>query len=151
MRTAGRLGGKVRSDAPLAKFRKPFAPTLPLLPEHRPQSTPEPLFKAIQHRRCLAESEIALPSTQVAREFFRPLLHADPSCPACQLPDSLLEPQDRFRRNAPARLLAARKAEPEELPVPRPSHGTLPLVHFEFESFVVRNRVMLSITRSPAR
>jgi hypothetical protein len=61
------------------------------------------------------------------------MLHADSSRPARQCPNPSFEPQDRFRRNASARLLAAREAEPEKLPVLRLSHCTLRLIHFEFE------------------
>jgi hypothetical protein len=128
-----RLGGEVPSDPPFAKLGKACAPTFPLFPDRRPQPTPEPRIKAMQDRRCLAEAAVASPSTQVRREFLRSLLHADSPCPARQLPNPSLEPQDRFRRNAPARLLAARKAESEKLPVLRWSHRTLRLIHFEFK------------------
>jgi hypothetical protein len=120
-------------DSRFAKFCKPLVPSLPLLPEHRPQSAPEPLIKAIQYRGGLTEAEIASPSPQVCREFLGSLFHADSWCPARQLSDSFLEPQDGFRRNPAPRLLAAREAESQELPVPRPSHRTLRLIHFEFE------------------
>src|SRR5215469_2058001 len=124
---------KVSPDIPFAKFCKPPATAPPLLPDHRPQSASEPLIKILKHRGCLAETEVAAPSTQVLRECLRSLLHADPSCPASQLSNALLKPQDCFRRNAPLRFLAARKAESEKLPSPRPSHCALRLVHLEFE------------------
>jgi len=119
------LGGEVTSYATLAEFRKPFPPVLPLFPKRRPQPAPKPLIKAVQYRGRLTETEIASPLTKVCDKFLRSLLHANSSCPARQLPDSLLKPQDRFRRNAPSRLLAVRKAEPEKLPVLWLSHCTL--------------------------
>src|SRR5215470_15515648 len=133
MGAARRFCGKVRPDVPFAEFRKARAPTLPLLPEHRPKSAPEPLIKAFQRRGCLAEAEVASPPTQVRREFLRSLLHADSSRPARKFSNPSFEPQERFRRNAPARLLAARKAESQKLPVLRSRHCTLRLIHFEFE------------------
>src|SRR5215472_6635123 len=112
MRTTRGLGGEVMSDHAGAEFRKPPVPTLPLLPHYRAQSAPKPLIKILHHRGCLAEAEVAWPTTQVCSEFLHSLLHADPSCPARQFSDPSFEPQDRLRRNAPARFLAAREAEP---------------------------------------
>ena len=133
MRAARRLGGESRPDAPLAKFRIPLASALPLFPDRRPQSAPEPLVKLFQYRGRLAEAEVASPSAQVCREFLRSLRHADPSCPARKFSNPSLEPQDRFRRNPPSRFFAAREAEPQKLPVFRPSYCTLRLIHLELE------------------
>src|SRR5437899_831464 len=133
MGTARRCGGEIVSNTSLAKLRKPSRAPLPLHPEHRPQSASEPLVKIVQHRGCLAEAEVAAPSTQVSSALLHSLLHADSSCPTRQFSNPLFEPQDRFWRNAPSRFLAAREAEPKKLPVLRLSHRTLCLIHLELE------------------
>src|ERR1700720_1383014 len=53
--------------------------------------------------------------------------------PACEFPDSLLEPSHRFRRQAPLRLLVIREAESQEFPFPWSSHCTLLAVHSQLE------------------
>lgn len=68
----------------------------------------------------------------------------------CQFPDALLKPPESLRRDPPLRLSAGRKAEPEELPPPRPVYGALAPVDLELE-FLRDERVILSITRCPAR
>src|SRR5215831_2168610 len=50
-------------------------------------------------------------------------------CPACEFPNSLLEPDHRFRRETPLRWLVIREAEPQEFPFPWSSHRTLLAVH----------------------
>src|SRR5260370_35833943 len=54
-------------------------------------------------------------------------------CPACEFPNSLLEPRYRFRRQAPLRLLVIREAESQEFPFPWSSHRTLLPVHSQLE------------------
>src|SRR5258708_20478691 len=53
--------------------------------------------------------------------------------PACEFPNSLLEPRYRFRRQAPLRLLVIREAESQEFPFPWSSHRTLLPVHSQLE------------------
>jgi hypothetical protein len=50
-------------------------------------------------------------------------------CPACEFPNSLLEPCHRFRRETPLRWLVIREAESQEFPFPWSSHCTLLAVH----------------------
>src|SRR6266853_1753045 len=50
-------------------------------------------------------------------------------CPACEFPNSHLEPRYRFRREAPLRWLVIREAEPQEFPFPWSGHRTLLAVH----------------------
>ena len=59
--TTGGLCRKVRSDVPLAEPSKPHLAPLPLLPDGGSQPTANPLLQPLQHRRCLAVAEIALP------------------------------------------------------------------------------------------
>src|ERR1700756_993603 len=54
-------------------------------------------------------------------------------CPPCNLPNSLLEPCRRFRRQAPLRLLVIREAESQEFSLPWSSHCTLLAVHSKLE------------------
>src|SRR3979490_2326735 len=56
-----------------------------------------------------------------------------PPCPTRQLPNSLLEPCHRFRRQAPLRLLMIREAESQEFPFPWSSHRALLAVHSQLE------------------
>ena len=65
MGTARRLGSQVTSNAPLVNFRKLLAPLLPLLPDRRPQSAPEPRINGFQYRGRQAEAKVASPSPQV--------------------------------------------------------------------------------------
>src|SRR6267143_59485 len=53
--------------------------------------------------------------------------------PACEFPNSLLEPRHRFRRQAPLRWLVIREAESQEFPFPWSSHRTLLAVHSKLE------------------
>src|SRR5437762_9262103 len=53
--------------------------------------------------------------------------------PARDLPNSLLEPFQRFRRNRALDVRTSRKAEPEKLPFLRSCHRTLCLVDLEVE------------------
>src|SRR5258706_5763696 len=53
--------------------------------------------------------------------------------PACEFPNSLLEPRHRFRRQAPLRWLVIREAESQEFPFPWSSHRTLLAVHSQLE------------------
>src|SRR5260370_12402074 len=62
--------------------------------------------------------------------------HADEAYsprPACEFPNSLLEPCHRFRRQAPLRLLVIREAESQEFPFPWSSHRTLLPLHSQLE------------------
>src|SRR5690242_6830042 len=95
MRRAGGLSRQVSSNPAPAQFRKPGAPTLPVLPGNRPQATPDPLIQAAQHRRRLAEAEVAAPADQRGRELLDNLRQCAPACPPRQLPHPHLEAVDR--------------------------------------------------------
>src|ERR1700745_2313620 len=56
-----------------------------------------------------------------------------PPGPACEFPNSLLEPDHRLRRETPLRWLVLREAEPQEFPFPWSSHRTLLAVHSQLE------------------
>src|SRR5215475_7829436 len=103
MGTAGGLSRKGRSDVPLTQPSKPYRAPFPLLPDHGPQPAPDPMIQPFQHRGRLAVAEIALPSTQVAGEFFRHLFQTDALGPLRQFPHSLLTPEQSLGCNAPFR------------------------------------------------
>src|SRR5690606_22964956 len=86
-----------------------------------------------KHRRRLAEPEVAAPSRQVTTKIGDHLVQADTPVPFREFPNSLLEPQERFWRDAPFRLLAAGEAEPQKLPFRWSGHGAFRLVDFELE------------------
>src|ERR1700724_1015442 len=54
-------------------------------------------------------------------------------CPPRKFPDSLFESHDRFRRQAPLRLLVTLEAESQEFPFPWSRHRTLLTVHSQLE------------------
>src|SRR6202035_2876630 len=87
---ACRLCGEVPTDPEVTQLRVPLSPAFPLLPDHGSQPTPYPFIQSFQQRRCLTESEVALPTSQIVGEFLHHLFQADSSCPLRQLPDFLL-------------------------------------------------------------
>src|SRR3954463_11716895 len=115
MRGAGGLSRQSAPDPEPAQFRKPGAPAPPVLPGNRPQATPDPLIQGPQHRRRLAEAEVAAPADQIGRELLDNLRQCAPARPPRQLPPPRLEAMDRQRRNAPPRRPPAREAEAQEL------------------------------------
>src|ERR1700730_14310608 len=56
-----------------------------------------------------------------------------PPCPTRTFPNSPFESHDRFRRQAPLRLLVIREAESQEFSFPWSSHRTLLPVHSQLE------------------
>src|SRR4029453_18432380 len=74
-----------------------------------------PLIQGLQHRRRLAEAEVAAPADQIGRELLDNLRQCAPTRPPRQLPHPRLEAVDRQRRNAPPRRPPAREAEAQEL------------------------------------
>src|SRR4029077_7123942 len=85
------------------------------------------------HLRRFAESEIAAPTPHIRSQFLHRRLHADTLGPARDLPDSLLEPIQSFRRNDALDLRTDRKAESKKFPFLRSCHRTLRLIHLELE------------------
>jgi hypothetical protein len=128
-----RFRGLLRSDAALAELSISCGSSLPLLPDHRPKSASEPFLQLVEHFRCFTALEISDPSAEI---FGQVMDHSDKAYaprPACEFPNSLLEPCHRFRREAPLRLLVIREAEPKEFPFPWSSHRTLRAVHSQLE------------------
>ena len=127
--TARSLRGLLRSDAALAEFSISCGSSFPLLPDHRPESTSEPLSQFLEHARGLASPKVADPPAEVFCYLMDHLGETYPPCPTRKFPNLLLEPRHRFRRQAPLRLLVIREAESQEFSFPWSSHRTLLAVH----------------------
>jgi len=105
----------------------------PLAPQSGPQSQSDPASEGYQHLGRFAEAEIAAPAPHIGGQFFHCRLDADALGPSRSVPDSLLEPFQRFRRNRALDVRTSRKAEPEELSFLRSCHRTLGLIYLELE------------------
>src|SRR5258708_19947874 len=105
----------------------------PLAPKSGPQSQADPTSEGDQHLGRFAEAEIAAPAPHILGQLLHCRLDADALGPPRDIPDSLLEPFQRFRRNRALDVRTSRKAEPEELSFLRSCHRTLRLIHLELE------------------
>jgi hypothetical protein len=130
---ARRFRGLLRSDAALAELSISWGSSFPLFPDHRPKSTSEPLPQFLKHAWGFASPEVADPSAEIFRYIMDHPGETYPSCPTRKFPNSLLESHDRFRRQAPLRLLVIREAESQEFPFPWSSHRALRTVHSQLE------------------
>src|ERR1700730_8281711 len=106
---------QVPPDAAASQLGKASGSTLPLLPGDGAQPPPEPLIKFTQHRRGLADAEVAAPPDEVDGQLLDDLREAPSARAPRQLPNSRLEAGDHLRRNAPSRQRLACKAEAQEL------------------------------------
>jgi hypothetical protein len=108
MGTADGLCREGMSDVPPAEPIIPHLTVLPLLPDHGSQPASDPFIQLSQHRGCLAETEVALPATQVAGELLRHLFQTHAPRPSRQFPNSLLTPEQSLGRDAPFSVLSCR-------------------------------------------
>src|SRR6202040_1371090 len=104
-----------------------------LAPQSGPQSQSDPASEGYQHLGRFAEAEIAAPAPHIGGQFFHCRLDADALGPSRSVPDSLLEPFQRFRRDRALDVWTSREAEPEELPFLRSCHRALGLIYLELE------------------
>src|SRR5262249_34765145 len=132
MATAGHVA-QLPPDSQRDECRSPTPWCFPLAPQGSPQSQADPASESDQHLGRLAEAEIATPATHIQGQLFHYRLDADALGLARDLPDSLLEPCQRFRRYRASDIRTGRKAEPEELPFLRSCHRTLRLIYLELE------------------
>src|SRR6266851_1986131 len=88
MRASGSLRRQVPADAAASQLGKAGRPAFPLLPGDGAQPSPGPLVKLTQHRRGLAEAEVAAPSAEVDGQLLDDLREAFASGTARQLPHS---------------------------------------------------------------
>src|SRR5215469_777059 len=120
----------------------------PLPPKSGPESQPDPAGEGYQHLRRLAEAEIAAPA--IRGQLFHCRLDADTLGPSRDLPDSLLEPLQGFRRDDALDLRTSRDAEPKELPFLRSCHRALRFIYLELLCDEARNALHHPLTRSLA-
>src|SRR5688572_3788437 len=85
--------------APSAQFARGGSATLPLFELQRSQPVMQPLIHVSKEPWSLSEVEILLPPREVDSQFFRDLLHAAPTAPAGNLPDTLLHCFQGFGRD----------------------------------------------------
>src|SRR6195256_1065944 len=115
MWAAGGLRRQVPADAAASQFGKAGSPAFPLLPDDGAQPSPGPFIKCAQHRRGLAEAEVAAPSDQVDGQLLNDLHKASAARAPRQLPNLRFEASERLRRNAASRRLLTCEAEAQEL------------------------------------
>src|ERR1039458_6084808 len=118
LRGSGRLD--TRLDTPPISYR--HHPVSCLAPQ------PDRASESDQHLGLFAKAKIPAPAPHIRGQFCHCRHDADALSPSRDLPDSLLEPFQRFRRNRALGVRTCRKAEPEELPFLRSCHRTLGLV-----------------------
>src|SRR6266705_17670 len=129
---AGRVAQLPR-DSQRDECRSPTPWCFPLAPEGGAQSQADPASESDQHLGCFAEAEIAAPAPHIRGQLLHCRLDADALGPSRDLPDSLLEPFQRFRRDRAPGVWTGRKAEPKELAFLRSCHRTLRLIYLELE------------------
>lgn len=126
---AGGLGGDFFCHPQAPQLGEAASPGLPLFPRVAAQAPLNPTVEAAQHRRSLAEAEVASPAQQITAQFANHALEGSPAIALGQLSDSLLELRHRRRSDAP--LTPRREREPQELSFPWPVHRALRLVDFQ--------------------
>src|SRR5215831_7841031 len=99
----------------------------------RPAIATGPASESDQHLGRFAEAKIVAPAPHIRGQLFHCRRNADALGPARDVPDSLLEPFQRLRRDCAPDVRASRKAESKELPFLRSCHRALCLVDLEFE------------------
>src|SRR5207302_4282419 len=116
----------------------------------RPAIATGPASESHQHLGRFAEAKIAAPAPHIRGQLFHCRLHADALGPARDVPDSLFEPFQRFRRDHALDIRTSRKAESEELPFLRSCHRALCLVDLELELLCdeARNALHHPMTRA---
>src|ERR1700683_5800684 len=132
MAAAGRVA-QLPPDSQCDECRSPTRWCFPLAQEGSPQSQADPASESDQHLGRLAEAEIAAPTPHIRGQLFHYRLDAAALGPSRSVPDSLLEPFQRFRRNRALDVRTSRKAEPEELSFLRSCHRTLRLISLDLE------------------
>src|ERR1700674_2278517 len=120
-------------DSQCDECRSPTPWCFPLAPEGGPQSQADPASESDQHLGRFTKAEIAAPAPHILGQIVHCRLDADTLGPSRDVPDSALEPFQRFRRNRALDVRTGRKAEPEELAFLRSCHRTLRLIYLELE------------------
>src|ERR1700740_1709216 len=134
MWAAGSLCRQIPADAAASQLGKASPSRLPLFPGDGAQPPPEPLIKCSQHRRRLAEAEVAAPPDQVGGQLLDDLREAASTRAPRQPPDLRLEAGQRLRRDASPRFFPTGEAEAQELADARFGDRTLRFVDLELEA-----------------
>src|SRR5260221_1544055 len=134
MRASGGLPRQAPAAAATSQPGEAGPSMLPLSPGDGAQPPPEPLDKLTQHRRGLAEAEVAAPPDEVDGQLLGDRREAASGRAPRQRPNSRLEAGDRLRRNAPPWLSSARVAEAQELADVRFGNRALGLVDLQLEA-----------------
>src|SRR5262245_3295262 len=135
MWAAGGSRRPVPADAAASQLGKASRSTLPLLPGDGAQPPPGPLVKCAQHRRSLAEAEVAAPSNEIDGQLFDDLRQARPARAPRQFPNPRFEASECLRRNPSPRFSPTCEAEAQELADARLGNRALGLVDLEPEPF----------------
>src|SRR3954466_1041035 len=101
MRATSGLRRQIPADAAASQLGEPNSPAFPLLPGDGTQPSPGPLVEVAQHRRSLAEVEVAAPPSEVDRQLLDDLREALASRTTRQFPHSASEPGQRLRLGRP--------------------------------------------------
>src|SRR3981189_1860133 len=149
MWAAGGSRRQVPADATASQLGKASGSPLPLLPGDGAQPPPDPFFKRAQHRRRLAEAEVAAPPDEVDGQLLDDLREASSTRAPRQFPNSRLEAGDRLRRDAPPWLSSTREAEAQELADARFGNRALGLVDLELGA--LRKEPFAARPHAPAR
>ena len=128
-----RASSQIMTEIQLSQSGISRLPCAPLLAGSRAYTTPDPLIETVQHGRGLAEPKIPLPALKVAAQIANHFLETDASGSTSENSDSCLEPEHCFGRDSTLRHCSVRKAEPEELPLPRSCHSTFLPVYLLLE------------------
>src|SRR5438046_2082517 len=99
MWAAGTLCRQVPADAAAPQLGVTGVAALPLLPDDRPQASPDPLVELAQYRRGLAEAEVAAPSDEIAGQLLDDLLGGRPARAPRQFPSNIQDARGRAERH----------------------------------------------------
>ena len=135
MGASGSLCCQIPADAAASQLGKASRSSLPLFPGDGAQPPPEPLVKPAQHRRRLAEAEVAAPPDEVDGQLLGDLRKAASARTPRQFPDFCFKAGERLRRDAPLRFASAGEAEAQELTDARFGDRALGLVDLQPEAF----------------
>jgi len=99
MWATGGLCRQVPADAAASQLGKASGSTLPLFPGDGAQPSPDRLIKFAQHRRGLAEAEVAAPSDQIDGQLLDNLREASTTRAPRELPNLCVPPVKLKPRN----------------------------------------------------
>jgi len=105
---------------------------LPVSPQDRAQLTPDPAIEFFPHATFFGESEVRHPTPEYRIELVDDLSQALATRASQRGADLLRETLATRRRDFQLRLLVPPNPVAQKLPLPRPGHGALFRMDFEF-------------------